>query len=196
MKSKIDFFNSVAGTWDESCSHDMAKVEYILDLIGIKSGDCILDVGTGTGILIPSLYERVTQLGSIKGIDVAKKMIEVAQQKYKYDNVVFKCEDALNTDDKSKYDHIICYSMFPHFQCRKSEAVKILAQKLKIGGKLTICHSQSREDINNLHKRADEIVKEDNLPTMAVMREYFLDAHLKVLEEIDNKDMFVIIGCR
>jgi len=61
MKSQKYFFNSVASTWDETCNHDMIKVESILDLIEIKSGSHILDVGTGTGVLIPSLYQRVTQ---------------------------------------------------------------------------------------------------------------------------------------
>lgn len=195
MKNKIDFFNRAASTWDETCSHDMMKVECILDLIEIKAGSHVLDVGTGTGILIPYLYKRVTQSGRIKAIDVAEKMIEVARQKYIYDNVYFECEDVLDSnDDESSYDHVICYSMFPHFQSRKAEAVNRLTQKLKFGGKLTICHSQSREAINNIHKRGDQAIKEDYLPTMATMRQYFLDAGLKVLKEIDNEDMFVIIG--
>lgn len=197
MKSQKYFFNSIAGTWDETCNHDMIKVEYILDLIGIKAGSYILDVGTGTGVLIPSLYQKVTQSGSIKAIDLAEKMIEIAQQKNKYENVIFECEDVLDIkDDEDAYDHVICYSMFPHFQSRKAEAVDRLAQKLKVGGKLTICHSQSREDINNLHKRVDETVKEDNLPTMSTMNQYFLDAGLEVIKEVDNTDMFVIIGCK
>lgn len=197
MKSQKDFFNSVARKWDELCNHDMAKVESILDLLEIKAGSHILDVGTGTGILIPSLSQRVAQSGRIKVIDVAEKMIEVAQQKNKYENIIFECGDVLDMNyDEAIYDHIICYSMFPHFQYRKAEAVDKLAQKLKIGGKLMICHSQSRELINNLHKQVDDAVKEDNLPEMTIMRKYFLDAGLKVLRELDNTDMFVIIGCR
>ena len=65
IKSQIDFFNSVASTWDETCKHDIDKVERILDLTGIKPGNHILDVGTGTGVLIPSLYKRVGESGRI-----------------------------------------------------------------------------------------------------------------------------------
>lgn len=197
MKSQKDFFNTIASTWDEMCNHNMEGIESILNLIEITEGNHVLDVGTGTGILIPSLSQRVTQSGRIKAIDVAEKMIEVAKQKNKYENVIFECGDVLDMNyDEATYDHIICYSMFPHFQCRKAEAVNELAQKLKIGGKLMICHSESREFINNLHKQVDEVVKEDNLPEMATMRQYFSDAGLKVLKELDNTDMFVIIGCR
>lgn len=196
MKSQKEFFNSVANSWDEMCTHDMKKVEYILDLIEIQAGSHILDVGTGTGVLIPSLSQRVTESGHIKAMDVAEKMIEVAQKKNNYHNVVFECKDVLeNKGDEECYDHIICYSMFPHFQ-HKEEAVKRLSEKLKIGGKLTICHSQSREAINNLHKSVDDTVKEDNLPTIEIIKQYFLEAGLKVVTEVDNEEMFVIVGCK
>ncbi|SCY76216.1 class I SAM-dependent methyltransferase [Alkaliphilus peptidifermentans] len=196
MKSQKEFFNRVANSWDEMCNHDMKKVESILDLVGIQEGSRVLDVGTGTGVLIPSLSQRVTQLGGVKAIDVAEKMIEVAQQKNKYENVDFECGDVLETNgDEDCYDHIICYSMFPHFQ-RKEKAIEKLSQKLKVGGKLTICHSQSRKAINNLHKRADDSVKEDNLPAIEIVRQYYIGAGMNVIKEVDDEEMFVIIGNR
>lgn len=194
IKSQQEFFNRMAYNWDEICNHDMKKVEYILDLMEIKAGSSILDVGTGTGVLISSLSKRVTKSGHIKGVDIAEKMIEVAKQKNSYENVVFECKDALEyKDDEGYYDHIICYSMFPHFK-DKEEAIKKLSEKLKIGGKLSICHSQSREAINNLHKGADKTVKEDNLPTLEIIKKYFLDTNLKIFKEIDNEEFFVVIG--
>ncbi|WP_304944051.1 class I SAM-dependent methyltransferase [Vallitalea guaymasensis] len=196
MKLKKDFFNSVADSWDEMCNHDMKKVEYILDLVDIQAGSRILDVGTGTGILIPSLYKRVTGSGKIKAVDMAEKMIEVARKKNSFENVVFECNDILKKDnDEEYYDYIICYSMFPHFHC-KEEAVEKLSRKLKSGGKLTICHSQSREAINKLHKRVDDTVKEDNLPEMEKLEQYFSESGLEVVEQVDNEDMFVVIGSR
>lgn len=197
IKSQIDFFNSIANTWDEICKHDMAKVGMILDLAKIQEGNNILDVGTGTGILIPSLSQRVGESGSIKAVDMAENMVELAMKKNSYKNVLYECGDVLEMKlDKDYYDKIICYSMFPHFKSRKAEAIDILAQKLKDGGKLIICHSQSREAINNFHKNVNKAVKEDKLPTMEIMREYFKDAKLKVVNEVDNEEMFVIIGYR
>ncbi|MGH4117348.1 class I SAM-dependent methyltransferase [Clostridium sp.] len=196
MKSQKEYFNDAANSWDETCIHDMKKVEYILDLVEIQAGSHILDVGTGTGILIPFLSQIVTQSGHIKAIDVSEKMLEIAQQKNNYNNVVFVCSDVLeNKGDEVCYDHIICYSMFPHFQ-HKKEAVEKLSEKLKIGGKLTICHSQSRDSINNLHKSSDDAVKEDNLPTIKIIKQYFLEAGLKVVKEIDNEEMFIIAGVK
>lgn len=197
MESQKAFFNSVANVWDKMCHHDMGKVEYILDLLEIKTGDCVLDVGTGTGILIANLYDRVTSIGKIKAVDLSDKMLEIAQKKYNYDNVIFKCGDVLSLDgDEETYDHIICYSMFPHFQSRKEEAIKKLAWKLKKGGKLMICHSQSRNAINKVHKKIDGAVQGDHLPTMDRMSKYFLNADLKTLNIINNDNMYVIMGSK
>jgi demethylmenaquinone methyltransferase/2-methoxy-6-polyprenyl-1,4-benzoquinol methylase len=198
MKLKKDFFNSVADSWDEMCNHDMRKIEYILDLIDIQVGSRVLDVGTGTGILVPSLHKKVTSSGDIKAVDIAENMIEVAKKKNSYSNVVFECNDALRDEqekEKGYYDYIICYSMFPHFE-NKKEAVEKLSRKLQKGGKLAICHSQSREAINNMHKKVNDIVKEDNLPKMEILEQYFEESRLKVVEQVDNEEMFIVIGTR
>lgn len=196
MKSQKDFFNEVANSWDKMCVHDMEKVEFILDLIEIEAGNHVLDVGTGTGVLIPGLSQRVTQLGNVKAVDIAEKMIEIAQGKNVFENVIFECKDVLeNKGEESLYDHIICYSMFPHFK-DKEKAIEKLSEKLRVGGKLSICHSQSRDAINNLHKKADDTVKEDNLPMIETIKQYFLKAGLNEVVEVDNEDMFVIFGCK
>ena len=196
MNTQKEFFNTAAYSWDEVCRHDMKKVEGILDLVEIKKGNRVLDVGTGTGVLVPSLSRRVTDSGQIKAIDVAEKMIEVAERNHQYENVIFSCEDALvNSENELPYDHILCYSMFPHFN-NKKEAIEKLRAKLKVGGKLTIFHSQTREAINQLHQRKDEAVKHDHLPTKMEFIELFSDAQLEPLIVIDDHEKFVMIARR
>lgn len=194
MESQRDFFNNMADRWDEISKHDMEKVEYILNLMDIKQGDYILDVGTGTGVLIPGLYKRTTSAGRIKAVDLSENMLKIAKEKNRFQNVEFFCGDVLESDSQDVYDHIICYSMFPHFKSRQAEAIKILSQKLAPNGKLMISHSQSREEINNVHRDTDKPVKLDTLPNMEVLEKYFLDANLNVVNKIDNDEMFVIIG--
>lgn len=194
MKAQKDFFNRVADSWDQRSQHDMNKVEAILDMTQIAEGSRVLDVGTGTGVLVPSLSERVSSAGYVKAVDVAERMIEIAKKKNRFGNVLFACEDALApAQDEAPFDYVICYSMFPHFKDKKW-AVERLAQKIRVGGKLVIGHSQSREAINSLHRRADQAVSEDHLPPMKILREYFQVGGLRVLAEIDNQDMFVIVG--
>lgn len=196
MMTQKDFFNSMAEMWDTACHHNTNKIKYILNLLNTKNGSRILDVGTGTGILVPFLSEKVGIQGEITAIDFANKMIEVAQRKYEYGNVSFICDNVFEVDFPNKYfDFIICYSVFPHFEDKQS-AINILSKYMKDGGKLAICHSQSREAINNLHKKVSKVVEEDNLPTIDVIKGYFKNSNLKIIVEIDNDEMFVIVASK
>lgn len=192
---QITFFNERALTWDERCHHDMLKVNAILDLLDIQVGDYILDVGTGTGVLIPELVKRVTCSGYIKAVDIAEKMIEVAKKKHHWDFVDIQWEDALINEEYDKYHHIICYSMFPHFKDQEL-AINTLAKKLKSGGRLSICHSQSRHDINTMHQRVHEVVKKDRLPDINTICTYFHYSGLMPLVTIDNQEMYVASGIK
>ncbi len=193
MINQREFFDSMAEKWDEVCQHDTDKIEKILNLINIQNGDKILDVGTGTGILIPFLREQVGEQGKIVAIDVSKKMLEIAERKYTYDNVSFVCDDVLKSDLPSQYfDYAICYSVFPHFENKKI-AIENLSSYLKEAGKLMVCHSQSREEINKLHRNASKAVAEDNLPTTDEFKECFSELNLETIIEIDNDEMFVMV---
>lgn len=194
MMTQKEFFNSMAERWDMACHHNIDKIKYILNLLNIQNGLKVLDVGTGTGILIPFLVEQVGEQGEITAIDFSNKMIEVAQRKYRYENVSFVCGNVFEADLPNEYfDVIICYSVFPHFS-GKQLAVEILSKYLKEGGLFMICHSQSREVINNHHKNASEVVAEDCLPAIDTFKEYFESLDQKIIVEIDNAEMFVIVA--
>ncbi|MBF4692072.1 class I SAM-dependent methyltransferase [Fusibacter ferrireducens] len=194
MLRNKDYFNSKANSWDNQVKHNMDKVKQIMDLIEIRQGDHILDVGTGTGVTIPVLRSLVGDRGKITAIDEAEKMIEVAQSKFNHPNVEFVIGDVLSeTFQDHKFDGIVCYSMFPHFE-DKRVAISTLSKLLKKNGKLVICHSQSRDAINNLHKDLDGPVREDRLPTIEVFKELFSEADLNLSLEIDSEEMFVVIG--
>lgn len=189
-----DFFNGMAEKWDNTVNHDENKIRQILNMVLIKEGDRVLDVGTGTGIMIPFLRSHIGDAGRIIAVDIAEKMIEVARRKYSFENVEFIINDVLEMElPKNYFDCIMCYSMFPHFN-DKEAAINSLAECLKIGGRLAICHSQSREAINNLHKGMTDAVQNDRLPSASVLKKYCNDAGLSMAIEVDNNEMFVVIG--
>ncbi|NLN07023.1 MAG: class I SAM-dependent methyltransferase [Firmicutes bacterium] len=193
MKGK-DYFNELAEQWDSLVTHDAEKIAAILDLVKIPAGGKVLDLGTGTGIMIPYLFNRTGPEGEITAVDEAEKMIAVAKRKFNYRNVRFLVGDVLEMALPATYfDCIMCYSMFPHFKEKQTAVIK-LAAYLKKGGSFVVAHSQSREAINNLHKNAGGPVKEDSLPPLDTIRSYYRSAGLEVTEEIDNDRMFVVVG--
>ncbi|SHH49519.1 class I SAM-dependent DNA methyltransferase [Tepidibacter thalassicus] len=194
MKSQIDFFNSMADKWDEIIYIDDKKINYALNQLNIKSGDTILDVGTGTGVMIPFLLNKIGKNGEILAVDIAENMLNIAKNKFRFENRVnfLKLDVELEKIEK-KFNFIICYCVFPHFKNRVNTIKKLINENLKENGKLLIFHPQSKEDINKIHKDVDDIVAEDKLIDIKTQREIFAKNEIKVIEGIDNNEMYMII---
>ncbi|MBF0507320.1 MAG: class I SAM-dependent methyltransferase [Deltaproteobacteria bacterium] len=189
-----EFFDRMAETWDRVCQHDPGKIIEILDMVDLRPGDAILDVGTGTGILIPFLLPRIGPNGTITAIDLSENMIAVARQKCRSDAVEFMVGDVLTMPlPPASFDAVICYSVFPHFD-DKARAIARLDSYLKPGGELIVCHSQSRDAINQLHKSADAEVASDNLPDASEIVRYFVLTGIGPKSIIDDERMFVVVG--
>ncbi|MBF0498390.1 MAG: class I SAM-dependent methyltransferase, partial [Deltaproteobacteria bacterium] len=170
------------------------KIIEILDMVDLRPGDAILDVGTGTGILIPFLLPRIGPNGTITAIDLSENMIAVARQKCRSDAVEFMVGDVLTMPlPPASFDAVICYSVFPHFD-DKARAIARLDSYLKPGGELIVCHSQSRDAINQLHKSADAEVASDNLPDASEIVRYFVLTGIGPKSIIDDERMFVVVG--
>ncbi|WP_010254476.1 class I SAM-dependent methyltransferase [Treponema primitia] len=190
---KLDFFNDIAEKWDSTSHYDMDKIELLIKLLYIKNGDAVLDVGTGTGVLIPILLKLT---GNITAIDSAEKMIELAHKKFAHTEVNFIHGDVLEYPfDDGAFDHIICYSVFPHFD-DKPLAISRLAKKLKPGGLLSILHSASKEKINGIHVHAhNRDIMADNLPPAQGLISCAQNCGLREEIIIDNSEMY-LFGAR
>ena len=188
-----EYFNKMADKWDQICHHDIVKLKAITQMAYISKGETVLDVGTGTGVMLPFIRELVGDTGQITAIDLAEKMLEVASQKCPFENVSFVLGDiSAVTLPESHFDVIMCYSVFPHFQ-DKPRIVSHMASLLKPKGRLVIAHSQSRNAINSLHAKLDA-VRRDQLPEAVTIEKYLKEAELTPILTKDNDEMFVVIG--
>lgn len=194
MQDHKGFFDEMAERWDQTVFHDPKKLSRIFEYIQIAPGQRALDVGTGTGVLIPYIEDRVGNEGQILAIDLSEKMLEKASEKYPYSNVQYIAGDIMDFPLEGEgFDCIICYSVFPHFTDQE-KTVLHLSQGLNKGGKLIICHSQSRDGINQLHRSAGENVAKDLLPPMSSIVRMMEESNLRVIHEIDSDEMFLILG--
>lgn len=191
--NQVDFFNSVAKNWDNMIEINESKINYLLGKLRIKENDNILDIGTGTGVLIPFL-SKLTPNGSITGIDISKGMLEVAIEKFKnIPNVYFDLVNVETENINCKYDKIILYSMYPHLENKTNTIKKLVQNNLKDNGILMIAHSDSREFLNNLHKDSDKRVSESLLMEINKQKETFINASLNVTDAFENDEMYYII---
>jgi ubiquinone/menaquinone biosynthesis C-methylase UbiE len=190
-----DFFNEKAGVWDEITIHDLKKVQYISELLSIRGGDRILDVGTGTGVMLP-FYEEYLTSGSVIAVDYSEKMIKVARSKYpekQHPNISFRVSDVYELKYSGEFDLVVCYSCFPHF-VDQPLAIQILTKALKTGGTLAVAHSNSAEKINGVHMTGGVEIKNDFLPSMPKLKQMMSGNGLEVTFERDDKEYFICVA--
>jgi len=188
-----EFFNELATSWDQSTVHDPAKVRYIRDRLDLQPNDRVLDIGTGTGVMIPFYLERVTA-GSILALDYAPNMITEAKRKYPPSaRLQYVIMDLYDLTAKNVYDKVVCYSCFPHFP-DPQQAIKILTRALRPGGTFCIAHSLSREGINQVHREGGTVICHDYLPPMEVMTQMFHRAGLTLIFSRDDDEYYLAYG--
>ncbi|MCS5696783.1 class I SAM-dependent methyltransferase [Desulfofundulus thermocisternus] len=110
-----DYFNQKAPIWDNlSTGETLEGLKKIIDELAIRPGSFILDVGTGTGVLLPFLVEAAGPEGKVVALDIAEEMLARARAKNP-GNVEFVLADISCTPfQEDTFDEIICNSCFPH----------------------------------------------------------------------------------
>ena len=168
------FFDNAADTWDEKVLHDPAKIRDLLKKVPVRPGQKVLDVGTGTGVLIPFILRQIGGAGALVAVDISPRMIEKARQKCRDPRISFlvadiegEIEDPLLPES---FDIIFCYSVFPHFS-KPERALKNMHALLSPGGRLVVMHSDSREVINERHRRIGGEVGGHELPAVEQLQE-------------------------
>jgi len=158
------YFNQSAAIWDETISEkDTTKLRRMAKRLNINPSSTVLDVGTGTGVFIPFLLSEVGENGQIVALDFAEEMLRKAQAKGFNGNIDYLCADVMNIPVADEvFDAIVCYSSFPHFQ-DKPRALAEMNRVIKSGGRLLICHTTSRDTINEIHRQIPA-VQNDIIP--------------------------------
>ena len=171
--SRKTYFNEAAETWDQqySTSELEAFLGNIVPTFGLKPGQRVLDVGTGTGVLIPFLLQSLGPSGLITAIDYAEQMVQRCRSKYAHlNNVIVKLQDVEEDPlPPASFDAITCFGLFPHLE-KKEKALCNMNRALKPGGTLIIAHALGSEEIEAHHSNASPTVAHDTLPEKSKMK--------------------------
>ena len=145
------YFNERADKWDESgCSGESRVQDAVLSLVDLKPGDTVLDLGCGTGVMIPCYLSA--EAGRIVAVDVSERMIERAREKFGTEpSVELRACDALSLDEAERFDAVIIYNAYPHFP-NKPALVEKVYRLLKPNGRFAVAHGIGRDAINRHHE--------------------------------------------
>lgn len=59
-----NYFDNLAENWDNMCHHDAKKIDAIITLAQLPENSRILDIATGTGVLIPVCWRQIPKRSS------------------------------------------------------------------------------------------------------------------------------------
>jgi ubiquinone/menaquinone biosynthesis C-methylase UbiE len=186
-----DFFNGLAERWDDMRAADDKKIAGLVSLAGLNAGDAVLDIGCGTGVLLPHLLASVGDGGKVTAIDFAENMVARAQAKFgQRDNVTYVAGDIWSFQPETVYDAAFCFNFFPH-AADKPRFVARIKSLLRGGGSLIIMHDLSRTAVNAIHK-SSRVVTADRLPGGAAVADMLTIAGYEVREVIDDAEKYFI----
>jgi ubiquinone/menaquinone biosynthesis C-methylase UbiE len=190
-----EYFDHLASTWDKELTPERLKcLGNIIKELGIKPGYSVLDIGSGTGVLLPFLIAEVGNEGKIVALDFSAEMLVQAQAKNFPPIVRFAQADVLAIPlADSSVDVAICNSAFPHFS-DKGKALKEIARVLRNNGRMVICHTMSREMLNRLHQSIGGAVVNDLLPDEFQLRGLLNQAGLKITHFEDSPERYLVIA--
>jgi ubiquinone/menaquinone biosynthesis C-methylase UbiE len=198
MMTRQEFFNKAADTWDKRfASKELnSSLSQLVPTFNLQPGQSVLDVGTGTGILIPFLLKAVGPTGKVAAVDYAEKMVEICNAKYAgVSNVHVAVQRIENLNFPSEsFDAVTCFGLFPHLE-NKEAALAQLNRVLKPGGKLIIAHALSSAEIKAHHRNAP-VVAHDALPDRTEMEWFLKQAGFTGIRITDEPGCYVCLSTR
>ncbi len=192
VPAKRLFFNELAENWDKNKPAPSSRYRKIIKEARIRNHQKILDVGTGTGILIPYILEKGFGEIEIFAIDYAEKMIEKFEKKKYPDCVHPSVRDIHRTDFKDNFfDRVMVNDCYPHLE-DKPAVLREIYRILKKDGILVISHPTGRKHVHRVHRKAHPVVSHDVIPCISSFRNFVVSFGFRLLADIDDDSFFLI----
>jgi demethylmenaquinone methyltransferase/2-methoxy-6-polyprenyl-1,4-benzoquinol methylase len=194
--AKARFFDSeVESDWSskEYDQDELIKIERILEAGSIREGSRVVEPGCGTGRLTLIIAKRIGPSGLVVANDISPMMVENAEKRLRGSSNVRLTWGTIEEAklEHASFDTVICHNVFPHFD-DKAKAVLKLRSALKPSGVFVVSHFMNSAGINDLHRKTNPAVAQDNLPTGDEMRKMFQYAGINVKFIHDDENGYLL----
>ena len=190
------FFDEKAEIWD---SHDRMQKEQrllrILSKIIPELDSPVLDMGSGTGILLPVLKEILVNSDQIVEFDISRSMLNKAWTKFKNkDNINFVQADGhLLPFVNRSFASIVCFAVYPHFHT-PMKAIQEFRRVLKDQGILVILHLMGHRELNAMHEEAGRAVSGHALQPVSAVSKQIAEQSFSIIDSREQEDLYMIVA--
>lgn len=191
--NKREFFDDLAPAWEAEHRADTEEARLLraLERIPIAAGERVLDVGCGSGRLIPHVRRSVGPAGSIVAADFSSGMLRQAAARAAANGAVLLQADVHSLPlAAGSFDLIIGLGLFPHL-AEPAAALREFRRVLGSGRRIALAHNLGREEVNALHARAGGPIGRDLLPPPSGMKTLLEAAGFRDIDVIDEPSLYI-----
>ena len=182
-------FNELVDVFDRPQPLEvMARLQEIVSSAKLRSGEVVLDVGTGVGVLIPLIQSY--QPAAVLACDVAEKMLQRVQDKYPAVRT-FHADIASLDLASSSVDAIFMNGMYGNI-ADKPAACRNAARMLRSGGRLVVSHPEGRAFIDQLRTTSDLFI--EPFPTREEFEALLEPLGFEVITYRDESKLYLMVA--
>ena len=164
------------------------RLERIVATAAITAGEVVLDVGTGTGILVPLIQQY--RPGRIYACDLSRKMLRQLRKNYAgVETILADVRDV--TLPAASIDAVFINACYPNI-ADKAGAFANLAKMVKPAGRLVISHPLGKAFVDILKKSASFPL--DDFPTDLEATKLLGPFGFELTALVDQPELYILLA--
>jgi ubiquinone/menaquinone biosynthesis C-methylase UbiE len=190
-KLQRDFFSRLIHVFDPPLPAGVPeRLKRIVASGKVAKGHVVLDVGTGTGILVPLIREY--EPDSIFACDLSAAMLSHLKEQYPYARTLLGDVRDLSLPEMS-IDVVFMNACYPNI-VDKSGSFANISRMMKTGGRMVISHPMGRSFIDSLRKGSPFPL--DDFPEQPEAEAMLRPYGLEVQSFVDEPKLYILVAAK
>lgn len=186
-----DFFSGLIHVFDPPLPEGVPeRLEKIVASARINTGDSVLDVGSGTGILIPLI--RAYEPRTIFACDLSEAMLAHLRKQYPYALAIAADVREISLPDNSM-DVVMMNACYPNI-VDKDSSIANISRMMKPNGRMVISHPMGKSFIDSLKEKSPFPL--DDFPQRSEAQDLFEPYGFEIQNLIDEPRLYVLVAVK